>query len=242
MKTAILIVLCSLNLSSFAKTYVCNNDSTGTDGGIYQIEINKSESKVAHFRQNDKGEWKKIESGFLNSQKGNDFEFITPKRLMSLNLEEERDEGFFHVSLKRHSASGFGPYISASVMHTALECTVKNVPSFEVDRFVEPANMPLERERFLRLMEAIYKDDMDGYSDVPAFTLVSPDRKDYIVVSFITDKVASVRDFHWGGVSSSKERIISEEVMPKLKAGWKMLSVYSNEEGTKIFKSIKIKQ
>lgn len=235
MKTTILLALLSLSLSSFATTYVCNNDSTGTDGGIYQIEINKTESKIAHFRQNEKGEWKKVESGLLNAQHGTNFEFITPARLMSVDFNEERDEGFFRVSLKRNSASGFGPYITASVMHTALECTVKNVPSFEADRFAEPANMPLEREKFLRLMEAIYKDDMDGYSDVPAFTLVSPDRTDYIVVSFIMNNVASVRDIHWGGVSSSKQRIIAEEVMPKLKAGWKLLPVYSNIEGTKIF-------
>lgn len=241
MKTAFIALLCTLSLSSFAKTYVCNNGSTGTDGGIYQIEINKTESKIAHFRQNDNGQWKKIESGFLSAQHGANFQFITPKRFMSVNLEEERDEGFFRVSLKRDFASGFGPYITASVMHTAIECTVKNVPSFEADRFVEPANMPLEREKFLRLMEAVYKDDMDGYSDVPAFTLVSPDRTDYIVVSFLMNKIASVRDINWGGVSSSKERIIEEEVMPKLKAGWKMLSVYSNDEGVKIFKTIKIK-
>lgn len=39
-------------------------------------------------------------------------------------------------------------------------------------------------EKILRLVEAVYKDDRDGHADAPAFTLVSLDRKDYIVVYF----------------------------------------------------------
>lgn len=243
MKHTILVTLTALSLSLGlqAKTYVCNEDSNSTVGGIYQIEIGKTESKIAHFRQLDNGKWKKFESGYLNKQNGTSLEFITPDRMIRVNLDQASDNGFFKASLQLEDNSGFGPYISSSVLHTAAECTVKEVPTFEADRFVQPANMPLDSEKFLRLMEAVYKDEMDGYADVPAFTLVSPDRTDYIIVYFWMSGSAGVRDIHWGGISSSKERIINEEVLPKLKKGWTMLPVYSNKEGVKIFKTIKIK-
>lgn len=247
MKNALLFLCLNLCFSVSAKTYYCS--FADEKMGVLQIDLKDQEVSLCQYQKQTNNEWLKVESGrgkFTNEYFDNNryttmnvFNVLTLKGDIQLRIAkkfntQKNTEGA-EIGITWSMASKFGPMINAGyATNTRAYCFEKpDASPCVADVFVQPKNTPKDFEKLKRILET---NERDWWGDRPTFTLVSPDREEFEVFNQITENVIEACSF--GCVSSKSEEIIKKRVYPKLKMGWTLVPVYSNESGIKLFRQL----
>lgn len=238
----LLTFLVSLTTSAPAQTYFCSFSDQKM--GVLQIDIDQKNIKICQYQKQNNQEWKKMESGqghytgqyFDNNryETMNSYNVLTLKRDVQLRMAKNFVEGS-QISITWSTPSKFGPLISSGYASvTSAHCFIKqDAKACEADKFEQPTNTPIHFEKLKRILET---NERDWWGDQPTFTLVSPNLEEFEVYHLITDKVIEACSF--GCVSSKKEEIIQKRIKPRLKLGWTLVPVYSNENGIELFQQL----
>ena len=242
MKSAIFLTLALLANVSMAKTFICSSEVVG----VIQFDFNGAEVKACVFKQNAKKGWDKVESGvsteshkYFNNQdytNHTSINFITEKRDFQIDLPNDfKDQS--KIGLNWSSDSSFGPYInSGTASGTSAICFEKeNVNPCDAKLFQNPKNTPKD----FRMLKIILDENAkDLWGDYPTFTLVSPDLNDFVVFNKFLNGSATITYSSGGSTGYSEKELFKDEILPKLKAKWTLVPVYSNEIGVKYFNQL----
>lgn len=230
---------------AMAKTFICSSD----DIGVIQFDFNGTgnEVKACVFKQNAKKGWDKVESGvsiktnkYFNNQDytyHTSLSFITEKRDFSIDLPSDfKDQS--KIGITWSSESSFGPYInSGTASGTSAYCFEKeNKNPCDAKLFQNPKNTPKD----FRMLKIILDENArDLWGDYPTFTLVSPDLSDFVVFNQYLNGSATITYSSGSSTGYEEKKLFKEEILPKLKANWTLVPVYSNEIGVKYFNQLK---
>lgn len=228
--------------SAQAKTYFCS--FADEKMGVLQIDIENTQTRLCNFQQQKNKTWVKVESGhgnFTNEYFDNNkyetmlaYEILTLKRDIRFSMPKNFKDGT-KISVTLSLASKFGPLINSGyATGTSAICFYKtDAKPCDADLFKQPKNTPKNFEKLKRILET---NERDWWGDRPTFTLVSPDLEDFEVFTLFNEQTIEACSF--GCVSSKKDEIIQKRILPKLKSGWKIVAIYSNELGIEFFKTL----
>lgn len=242
MKRAITLLLLAVASNLSAKSFYCS--FTDEKMGVLQIDLDQKEVKICQYQQTSKKEWKQIESGhgeftkefFDNSSYETKlgYKVTTLKREVRFSMPKQFKDGA-KINISWSMASEFGPLVSSG--HSSgisAYCFYKaEAKPCVADRFIQPKNTPKNFEKLKQILET---NEKDWWGERPTFTLVSPNLEEFEVFNLITEQVIEACSF--GCIASKKEEIIKNRIKPKLKLGWSLVPVYSNENGIELFKRL----
>lgn len=244
-KKSIFLLALLASRVTYATSYICKTNGSSTIDGVYLLNSSNSELKLCHYKEQDNGKLKLIESGFgtISNQLGKkdgDIIFLNSQSNITINKNDISGDSF-ELSYEYDFGIGLGPKaFSKSVSINTAFCQIDHSNSnCPASKFQEPKNLPINNAKFIRrLQDAV---DWEGEKN-PIFSLVSKDLKSFTIITFKEGHFWVGEYFQDGGsgpfanIKVEAAKKLKEEYLTK---GWTLVGApYYTKSGLELFNKL----